>query len=60
MKKNNRTFRQDIVLIRRGITEFGNILPGQMRQMFMRGLLSAMLPFIIAAVSAYMIDGSLG
>ena len=60
MKKNNRTFRQDIVLIRRGIKEFGNILPGQMRQMFMRGILSALLPFIIAAVSAYMIDGLLG
>lgn len=60
MKKNNRTFRQDLVLIRRGIKEFGNILPGQMRQIFVRGILSATLPFIIAAVSSYMIDGLLG
>ena len=59
MKKNNRTFRQDCLLIRRGIKEFGKILPGQMRQIFVRGILSAMLPFIIAAVSAYMIDGLL-
>lgn len=60
MKKNNRTFRQDFALIRRGIKEFENILPGQMRQIFVRGILSAILPFIIAAVSAYMIDGLLG
>lgn len=60
MKKNNRTFRQDLVLIRRGIKEFGNILPGQMRQVFVRGVLCAILPFIIAAVSAYMINGLLG
>lgn len=59
MKKNNRTFGQDLVLIRRGIKEFGNILPGQMRQILVRGILSAILPFIIAAVSAYMIDGLL-
>lgn len=59
MKKNNRTFRQDLVLIRRGIKEFDNILPGQMRQILVRGILSAILPFIIAAVSAYMIDGLL-
>ena len=56
MKKNNRTFRQDCLLIRRGMKEFGNILPGQMRQIFVRGILCAMLPFIIAAVSAYLID----
>lgn len=60
MKKNNRTFRQDCMLIRRGIKEFGNILPGQMVQIFVRGILCAVLPFIIAAVSAYMIDGLLG
>lgn len=60
MKKNNRTFRQDCTLICRGIKEFGNILPGQMRQIFVRGILCAILPFIITAVSAYMIDGLLG
>lgn len=59
MKKNNRTFRQDIIFIRRGIKEFDNILPGQMRQILVRGILSAILPFIITAVSAYMIDGLL-
>lgn len=60
MKKNNRTFKQDLVLIRRGIKESGNILPGQMRQIFVRGILCAILPFITTAVSAYMIDGLLG
>ena len=56
MKKNNRTFKQDLVLIRRGIKESGNILPGQMRQIFVRGILCAILPFITTAISAYMID----
>ena len=60
MKKNNRTFRQDCVLVYRGIKEFNNILPGQMHQVFVRGILDAILPFIITAVSAYMIDGLLG
>ena len=60
MKKNGRTFKQDFVLVCRGIKEFGNILPGQMRQIFVRGVLCAILPFIITAVSAYMIDGLLG
>jgi len=60
MKKNGRTFNQDCVLVRRGIKEFGNILPGQMRQVFVRGILCAAFPFIVTAVSAYMIDGLLG
>ena len=60
MKKNNRTFRQDCVLVYRGIKEFNNILPGQMRQVLVRGILDAILPFIITAVTAYMIDGLLG
>ena len=59
MKKNNRTFKQDYILIRRGIKEFGNILPGQIYQIFIRGILCAIRPFITAAVSAYMIDGLL-
>lgn len=59
MKKNNRTFKQDCILVRRGIKEFGNILQGQMHQIFVRGILCAILPFIITAVSAYMIDGLL-
>ena len=59
MKKNNRTIRQDCALICRGIKEFNHILPGQMRQIFIRGILCAVLPFIITAVSAYMIDGLL-
>ena len=56
MKKNGRTLRQDISLLHRGMKEFNRILPGQMRQVFIRGILVAVIPFLTTAVSAYIID----
>lgn len=56
MRKNGRTIREDIPLIHRGVKEFNRILPGQMRQVFMRGLLAAVIPFLTTAVSAFIID----
>ncbi len=56
MKKNGRTLRQDISLLHRGMKEFNRILPGQMGQVFIRGILVALIPFLTTGVSAYIID----
>ncbi len=54
--KNGRTMKQDVSIIYRGIEEFDNILPKQMRHVFVRGILTAIIPFIASAVSASIID----
>lgn len=46
----------DCALVHRGIREFDHILPGQMQQIFINGILLALLPFITTAVSAGFID----
>ncbi len=56
MKKNERTFRQDMGIVRRGIREFGNILPGQMGHVLVRSILVAGIPFLETAVSAYLLN----
>lgn len=54
--KNERTLRQDMGIIRRGIREFGNILPGQMGHVLVRSILVAGIPFLETAVSAYLLN----
>ena len=56
MKKNGRTIIQDIKIIYRGLKEFHKILPKQMRHVFIRCVLTAIIPFITTAVSAFVID----
>lgn len=56
MMKNGRTFRMDCALVHRGIREFDHILPGQMRQIFIKSILLALLPFITTAITAGFID----
>ena len=57
MIKNNRTWKQDCALIYRGLKEFEKILPGQIRQIFIKGILTALMPFVTIAISAGLIDG---
>lgn len=56
MKKNGRTWAQDIAIVRRGLGEFERILPGQMRHVYIRSILVAGIPFLTAAVSARILD----
>lgn len=59
MKKHGRTLRKDGSIVLRGIKEFRRILPGQMKQLFIRSILIAILPFITTAVSAYIMEALL-
>lgn len=54
--KNGRSFREDVILIRRGIREFGKILPGQMRHVLLRSILDACVPLIAVFASARILD----
>lgn len=56
MIKNDRTFKQDCSLVYRGLREFERILPGQIKQIFIKGILLALIPFITTAISAKLID----
>lgn len=60
MRKNGRTFRQDMGIVRRGIREFGRILPGQMGHVMVRSILIAGIPFLETAVTAVLLDGLTG
>ena len=60
MRKNGRTLRQDMGIIRRGIREFGRILPGQMGHVMVRSILMAGIPFLETAVTAVLLDGLTG
>ncbi len=60
MRKNGRTFRQDMGIVRRGIREFGRILPGQMGHVMVRSILMAGIPFLETAVTAVLLDGLTG
>lgn len=60
MIKNGRTWKQDRALVVRGFKEFDRILPGQMRKIFLKGILQALIPFITTAISAGLINGLLG
>lgn len=52
MKKQERTVREEIQLIRRGIREFDKILPGQMGILLCKSLLTAGTPWLAVAMSA--------
>ena len=56
MKKNGRNIKEDISIIFRGIREFHKILPGQMRHVFLRSMLAAVIPFVTTAISAFVVD----
>lgn len=60
MRKNGRTLRQDMGIIRRGIREFGRILPGQMGHVMVRSILIAGIPFLETAVTAVLLNGLAG
>lgn len=57
MRKNGRTLRQDMGIVRRGIREFGRILPGQMGHVIVRSILIAGIPFLETAVTAVLLNG---
>ena len=56
MIKNGRTFKQDCSLVCRGLKEFDRILPGQIKQILIKGIFIALLPFITTAISARLIN----
>lgn len=56
MIKNGRTFREDATIVRRGLKEFDNILHGQMRHIFARGILVSCISYIPAIMSSIIID----
>lgn len=56
VKKNGRTFWEDILLIRRGIKEFGKILPGQMLFVLLKSIFGACIPLISVFASARILD----
>lgn len=60
MKKNNRTAKEDILIIKRGIREFRKILPGQLTFVAIRSLISAVLPYIAVLMSALILNGLTG
>ncbi len=56
MKKNNRTIKGDIIIIKRGIREFGMILPGQMGFLAFRSVAGAITPYIAILMSALILN----
>ena len=46
MKKNGRTFLDDIKLINRGINEFEIFLPGQLKWLFIYSAITMLIPYI--------------
>lgn len=56
MRKNGRTLGQDMGIIRRGIREFGKLLPGQMGHVLVRSILVAGIPFLETAVPAFLLN----
>ena len=56
MIKNGRTFKEDVSIVRRGLKEFDKILHGQMRHIFLRGILVSCISYIPAIMSSVIID----
>lgn len=56
MKKNGRTIKEDVGLIRRGLREFGTLLPGQMQMVFWKCILAAGLPYIGVILMAVIVN----
>lgn len=60
MERNKRTVKEDILLIKRGIQEFGRILPGQMGFLVFRSVIGAMTPYIAVLMSALILNELVG
>lgn len=60
MKNNNRTIKEDMNLIIRGIREFGRILPGQMGFLAFRSMIGAMTPYVAVLMSALILNELVG
>lgn len=60
MKKNGRTIKEDISIIKRGITEFNKILPGQMVLRAFRSAITALTPYIAVIMSAGILNELVG
>lgn len=54
--KNGRTIHEDARIIRRGVREFERILPGQMRYVLAKSVLSSCIPYIAVFCSARILD----
>lgn len=55
-RKNGRTFWEDTTLVRRGIKEFGKILPGQMRFVVWKSILGSCISLLTVFASAWILD----
>lgn len=56
MKKNERSFREDLSFIFRGMKEFNSILPGQMQMVIFNSFLAALIPYVPVYMSSRMIN----
>lgn len=56
MKKNGRTIKEDILLIKRGMREFRVLLPGQLGMVFWKCILAAALPYIAIGASTCVVN----
>lgn len=60
MKKNDRTIKEDILIIARGIREFNKILPGQMLYSSSKSVIAALTPYIAIIMSARILNELVG
>lgn len=56
MNEHKRTLKEDFLIIKRGIREFGKILPGQIGFLTAKSALGAFTPYLIAAMSALLLN----
>ena len=56
MKKNGRTFLDDIKLINRGINEFEIFLPGQLKWLFIYSAITMLIPYIGICMTSVVIS----
>ncbi|MBD5517919.1 MAG: ABC transporter ATP-binding protein [Lachnospiraceae bacterium] len=56
MKKNERSLREDLSFIFRGMKEFDSILPGQMQMVIFNSFLVALTPYVPVYMSSRMIN----
>lgn len=56
MKKNGRTFLDDIKLINRGINEFEIFLPGQLKLLFVYSAITMLIPYIGICMTSIVIS----
>ncbi|MBQ6695085.1 MAG: ABC transporter ATP-binding protein [Lachnospiraceae bacterium] len=56
MKKNGRSIVEDLRLIQRGVKEFEKLLPGQMRMVAWKCLITAVLPYVAVCFSTCIVN----